>query len=96
MFVVDSNMLARFQREHSGDTFLFIDNSSSHKLLPSQSHHATFLRTIEGFKSKEEIWQYLATWIVQLRLVIFKINMKMTDIELEFKLKEIRLVKINY
>ena len=89
MIVVDNNMLETFQRDHPGDTFLFINNLSSNNLLPLQSHHATFLRTMAAFRSKEEIWQFLATYIVQLRLVIYKINIKMTDIELEAKLKEI-------
>ena len=89
VIIADDSMLERFQREHPGDTFLFINNLSSNKLLPLQSHHATFLRTMAAFRSKEEIWQYLASWIVQLRLVIYKINIKMTNIELEAKLKEI-------
>ena len=89
MIVVDDKMLERFQSEHPGDTFLFINNLNSNKLLPLQSHHATFLRTMATFRSKEEIWQYLASYIVRLRLVVYKINIKMTDIELEAKLKEI-------
>ena len=90
MIIADDNMLEKFQREHPGDTFLFINNFSSNKMLPLQTHHATFLRTMAAFRSKEEIWQYLASYIVQLRLVVYKINIKMTDIELEAKLKEIR------
>ena len=86
--VFDDSMLESFQREHKGDTFLYVDNSQTHKILPQANHHTTFLRT-KMFSSSEEIWHYLASYIIQLRIIIFQINMKMTDVELQAKLKEI-------
>ena len=89
VFLVDDQKLEEFKRQHSGDTFLFIDNVSGEELFPLASNRATFLRT-QMFRSTEEIWQLLASYIIQLRLVIFQITNKLTDVELRDKLTEIR------